>query len=45
MGYENGAKIAKLALRENISLKEAALRLGLFAPEEFDRAFHPEEMI
>ncbi len=45
VGYENGAKIAKLALRENISLKEAALRLGLFAPEEFDRAFHPEEMI
>ena len=45
VGYENGAKIAKLALRENISLKEAALRLGLFTPEEFDRAFHPEEMI
>ena len=45
VGYENGAKIAKLAHREDISLKEAAVRLGLFTPEDFDAAFHPEQMI
>lgn len=45
VGYENGAKIAKKAHQENISLKEAAVALGLFTPEDFDAAFHPEEMI
>ncbi|HIY07156.1 MAG TPA: class II fumarate hydratase [Candidatus Evtepia faecigallinarum] len=45
VGYENGAKIAKKAFGENISLKEAAVALGLFTPEDFDAAFHPEEMI
>ena len=44
VGYENGAKIAKKAHKENISLKEAAVALGLFTPEDFDAAFHPEEM-
>ena len=45
MGYENGAKIAKLAHQEDLSLKEAAVRLGLFTPEAFEAAFHPETMI
>ena len=44
VGYENGAKIAKKAHKENISLKEAAVALRLFTPEDFDAAFHPEEM-
>lgn len=45
VGYENGAKIAKLAHSENISLKEAALSLGLMTEEEFDCAFRPEDMV
>jgi fumarate hydratase class II len=45
VGYENGAKIAKKAFAENISLKEAAIDLQLFTEEEFDRAFRPEEMV
>lgn len=45
VGYENGAKIAKKAHKEGISLKEAAVALGLFTPQEFDQAFHPEEMV
>ena len=45
VGYENGARIAKKAHHENISLKAAAVALGLFTPEEFDAAFHPEQMI
>lgn len=45
IGYENGAKVAKLAHRDNISLKEATLALELLDEAEFDRLFHPEEMI
>jgi fumarate hydratase class II len=45
VGYENGAKIAKLAHKEDISLKEAAVKLGLFTEETFDQAFHPEKMV
>ena len=45
IGYENAAKTAKLAHRENISLKEACVRLGFLTAERFDEVFHPEEMI
>ena len=45
IGYENAAKTAKLAYRENISLKEACVRLGFLTAERFDEVFHPEEMV
>ena len=45
VGYENGAKIAKKAFAESLSLKEAASALGILTEEEFDRAFHPEDMV
>ncbi len=45
VGYENGAQIAKLAHQENISLKEAAVKLNLFTAEGFDLAFRPEDMV
>ena len=45
IGYENAAKTAKKAYKENISLKEACVELGFLTAEEFDRVFHPEEMI
>ena len=45
IGYENAAKTAKKAYKENISLKEACVQLGFLSEEEFDRVFHPEEMI
>ena len=45
IGYENAAKTAKLAFNENISLKEACVRLGFLTPERFDEVFHPEQMI
>ena len=44
IGYDNAAKTAKLAYRENISLKEACVRLGFLTPERFDEVFHPEDM-
>ena len=44
IGYDNAARTAKLAHRENISLREACIRLGFLTPEKFDEVFHPEEM-
>jgi fumarate hydratase class II len=45
IGYENAAKIAKKALKENKSLREAALDLGLLTNEQFDQWVRPEDMI
>ena len=45
IGYENAAKTAKLAYRENISLKEACVKLGFLTAEQFDEVFQPEEMV
>ncbi len=45
IGYENAAKTAKLAYQENISLKEACVKLGFLTAVQFDDVFHPEEMI
>ena len=45
IGYDNAAKTAKKAYRENISLKEACVELGFLTPEKFDEVFHPEEMV
>ncbi len=45
IGYENAAKIAKKAYREGISLRQAAIDLGLLSGEEFDRAVRAEDMV
>ena len=45
IGYENAAKTAKKAFKENISLKEACVALGFLTPEKFDEVFHPEKMV
>ena len=45
IGYENAAKTAKKAYKENISLKEACVKLGFMDANRFDEVFHPEEMV
>ena len=44
IGYENAAKTAKKAYKDNISLKEACVELGFLTAEKFDEVFHPEQM-
>lgn len=44
IGYENAAKTAKKAFKDNISLKEACVELGFLTEERFDEVFHPEQM-
>lgn len=45
IGYEKAAKTSQKAYKENISLKEACVSLGFMTAEEFDKVFHPEEMV
>lgn len=45
IGYDNAAKVAKKAHKENTTLKEAAIALGLLTSEKFDEVVRPEEMI
>jgi fumarate hydratase class II len=45
IGYENAAKTAKKAYKENISLKQACVELGFLTEERFDEVFHPEQMV
>lgn len=45
IGYENAAKVAKLAFKENITLKQAAVKLKFMTEAEFDKAIVLENMI
>ncbi len=44
IGYENAAKIALTAHRKGLSLRDAALELGLVSAEDFDRWVDPAAM-
>ena len=45
IGYDNAAKIAKTAHKENLTLKEACVKLGFLTDKEFDKAVRPEKMV
>jgi len=45
IGYENAASIAKLAHKEGLTLKEAAIKSNLLTEEQFDQLVRPEQMI
>jgi len=45
IGYDNAAIIAKTAFKENITLKEAAMKLKIVTEKEFDRIVDPKKMI
>jgi fumarate hydratase, class II len=45
IGYDNAAKAAKKAHKENKTLKEAVIELGLLSAEKFDEVVRPEKMI
>ena len=44
IGYDNAAKVAKKAHEEGITLKQAAIALGLLTAEEFDELVRPDKM-
>ena len=45
IGYDNAAKVAKQAYKENKTLREVVIELGLMQGEAFDRAVKPEQMV
>lgn len=45
IGYDNAAKVAKKAFKENVSLKDAAMKLELLTSEKYDEVVRPEKMI
>ena len=45
IGYEKAAKVAKLAYKENISLKDATVKLGYLTIEEFEKIVDVKKMI
>ena len=45
IGYENAAKIAKKAHKENLTLREAAIALALLTDEQFTAWVDPKDMI
>ena len=45
IGYDNAAKIAKKAFDENLTLRQAALKLQLISEREFDNIVNPKKMI
>jgi fumarate hydratase, class II len=45
IGYEKAAQISLTAYRENLTLREAALRLGFLTAEQFDEWVQPEDMV
>ncbi len=45
IGYDNAAKIAKKAHKENKTLREAALELGLMTDEDFTKFVDPKKML
>jgi len=45
IGYDAAAKVAKTAHEKGLTLKEAALQLGVIDADTFDRVVRPEDMI
>ncbi|HCS21797.1 MAG TPA: class II fumarate hydratase [Bacteroidetes bacterium] len=45
IGYENAAKIAKTAHKDNKTLKETAVASGLLTSDQFDEWVRPEDMV
>jgi fumarate hydratase class II len=45
IGYDKAAKVAQYALAEDLTLKEAALKLNVVTADEFDRVVDPRKMV
>ena len=45
IGYDNAAKIAKAALKNNTTLKTETLKTGLINEKNYDKIVDPKKMI
>ena len=44
IGYDNAAKIAKSALKNNTTLKSEAMKTGLISEKDFNKIVDPKKM-
>ena len=45
IGYDNAAKIAKKAYKNETTLKEESVKSGLISEKEYDKIVNPKKMI
>jgi fumarate hydratase class II len=45
IGYDNAAKIAKMALKNNTTLKTETLKTGLISEKDYEKIVNPKKMI
>ena len=45
IGYDNAAKIAMKAFKENLTLKQAAVKLKIMSEKDFDKIVVPKKMV
>lgn len=45
IGYDKASIIVKLAVKEGISLKQAAIKSGYLSEKEFDKIVDPKKMV
>ena len=45
IGYDNATKISNKAFKDNITLREAADKLGIISLKKFDKIVKPEKMV
>ena len=45
IGYDNSAKIAKKALKNNTTLKKEAIKSGLISEKDYQKIVDPKKMI
>ena len=45
IGYDNAAKVAKKAYKENKTLRQATVELGFLTEKEFDKIVQPQKML
>jgi len=45
IGYDNAARIAKSALKNNSTLKEETLKTKLISEKDYDKIVDPKKMI
>ena len=45
IGYDKASRLAKTALEEGLTLRQAAIHLGYMTEEQFDRWLRPQDML
>ena len=45
LGYDNAAKIAKRALKNNTTLKEEVIKTGLISEKQYNKIVDPRKMV